>query len=112
MGCHASTANVCLSCFNWGSGSVGARALASNTCANKLSTTLVTDCKYYSGTNGGTTQTANNCSICKKDYMNINSATPTVACSNTASNTTTCTGKISNCEQTVCLTTNGTNYYT
>jgi len=75
MGCHASTANTCTACFNWGSGKVKARALASNTCANQLSTTAITDCKYYSGTNGGSTQTVDNCQMCNKDWLNINDNT-------------------------------------
>jgi len=112
MGCAMSTADSCSSCFNWGSGSVGARALASNACTNALSTTAVTDCKFYSGVNGGSTQTINNCSMCTKDFLNLNNnASPvTVTCSDTAANTTTCTGKVANCDQTACYTADGTNY--
>lgn len=111
MGCAMSTADSCTACFNWGSGSVGARALASNACANKLTTTAITDCKFYSGVNGGSTQTINNCSMCNKDFLNMNNnGTPTVTCSDTAANTTTCTGKVSNCDQTSCYTADGSSY--
>lgn len=110
MGCAMSTADSCNSCFNWGSGSIKARALASNACTNALTTTAITDCKFYSGTNGGSTQTIGNCSLCSKDYLNMNNNTTTVTCSDTAANTTTCTGKVANCDQTACYTADGTNY--
>lgn len=110
MGCHATTANTCLSCFNWGSGSVGVRALVSSSCTTAMTTTKVTDCKWYSGTNNGTTQDVNNCQMCNKDYLNKNASTAVPTCSNTALNTTTCSAKVSNCEQTVCYTANGTTY--
>merc|ERR1711988_2071473 len=46
-----SAANVCTQCHNWGSGSVGARYLASNACLNKLANANVTttDVKFYAG---------------------------------------------------------------
>jgi len=97
MGCSSSTADVCTSCFNWGSGSVGARYLSSNTCTNKLSTSKVTDCKYYTGNQSSDTASYYNCLACNKDFRNNNANTNTMTCSNTAANTTTCTGKVSDC---------------
>merc|ERR1712226_778839 len=46
-----SAANVCTRCHNWGSGSLGARYLASNACANALANANVTttDIKFYAG---------------------------------------------------------------
>ena len=110
MACNMSTANACDACFNWGSGSVKARALISSACTTVMSTTLITDCKYYSGSNNGTTQTITNCQVCNKDFLNVNANTTTVTCSNTAANTTTCTGKVSDCDQTTCYTADGTTY--
>jgi len=111
MGCDMSTANTCTSCYNYGSGSIGARALASSACANKLATTLVTDCKFYSGYNAGSAQTVNNCQRCNsKTYLNMNLNTLTVGCSDTAISTSTCTGAIANCEQTACYTADGSAY--
>ena len=109
MGCNSATANICDSCFNWGSGKVGARALSSNTCTNLLSTTAINDCKIYSGTNDGSTQTISNCFFCGKDFLNLNSNDTTVTCSNTSSHDT-CSDKLLNCNQTVCSTTDGSTY--
>merc|ERR1712193_450416 len=47
MGCSAT--NVCNTCFNFASGKVGAKSLASNTCTAALTRTI-TDAKFYSGT--------------------------------------------------------------
>lgn len=110
MGCSNVTANACLSCFNWGSGSIGARSLISAACTSALTTTAVTDCKFYYGTNNGTTQTLSNCMMCNKDFYNMNASTTVVTCSNTAASTTVCTGKIDNCAQTACYTADGTTY--
>ena len=110
MGCDTNTADSCLACFNWGSGSIGARALISALCTTAITTALVTDCKFYSGFGNGTTQSLSNCSMCNKDFINQNANTTTVTCSNTAANTTTCTGKIDNCLQTACYTADGTTY--
>jgi|ERR1712232_828559 len=108
MACSATTANHCDACFNWGTGSVKARALEANTCQGALSTTAVTDCKYYSGTNDGKTQTADNCSVCNsKNYLNIittttvegknTTKTVTLTCSDTSATAATCSSPVSNC---------------
>merc|ERR1711976_1021342 len=62
MGCSAT--NVCSSCFNWGSGSVGARSLASNTCTTKLTKTT-TDAQNYNGTHTNSSNWAWSAVICK-----------------------------------------------
>lgn len=111
MGCHASTADKCTSCFSWASGSIKAKALNSSTydCKTALSYT-VTDAKYYDG--AATTTTAasansnyNHVMVCSKDFLNYTSASGANACSNTA--LTGCT-KIDNCDQTVCWDASGT----
>merc|ERR1712224_1183556 len=103
---------ACDSCFNWGSGSVGARALSSNACANKLTgTALKANCKFYDGTNNGSTA-AFNCMKCNKKWNNKSAAssTYTQSCSDTAANTTTCNATISDCDNNVCYTADGTTY--
>ena len=110
MGCSMSTADHCESCFNWGIGTIGARALASNACTTQLKTTAITDCKFYSGTNDGTLQTINDCTQCNKSFLNMDLNSFLVTCNDTAINTTICTGKVSDCLQTSCYTADGTNY--
>jgi len=62
MGC--SSTNVCSSCFNWGSGTVGARSLASSTCTATLTRT-VSNAKFYSGTHTNTSVWASGAASCK-----------------------------------------------
>ena len=85
MGC--SSTNVCSSCFNWGSGKVGARSLASNTCTATL-TRLTTDAKMYSGTFTSTSNWSVGSVFCKDSkyhYVDSTVATPyTSTCSKTA----------------------------
>lgn len=100
-------ATTCSACFNWGSGTIGARQLASNACSTKVANT-VTDCKFYKGTITSTKSTSD-CMVCNnKTYLNIKdhatASSITVACSNTASSTTTCKAAVSNCDQTFCFT--------
>lgn len=102
MGCHETTADYCISCFNWDSSLEGARKLSSGSCKEKLVDTLVGSCKYYIGTNDGVTQTYDNCMICIKDFLNWNNDTSTVSCSNESPHKTICFSTINNCEQTVC----------
>merc|ERR1711976_632305 len=86
MGCSAT--NVCSSCFNWGSGSVGARSLASNTCTTKLTRTI-TDAKFYSGTHTNTSSYAWSSASCKDNskkylYNDLTAAAPyTATCQDT-----------------------------
>merc|ERR1712048_1025517 len=63
-------ATTCSSCFNWGSGTVGARNLATNACTTKV-TNAITDCKYYSGLTT-TTKTCSDCGVCDgKTWLNV-----------------------------------------
>jgi len=111
-GCDASVANKCTSCFNWGSGKVGARGHNTGVTPNDCKTALhlkVTDTKDYSGS---TLTTANNNTIssvsrCKKDYKNWVAASNTLTCSKTATTISPAASKISNCQTTVVNDTNG-----
>lgn len=107
MGCSSTAATGCLSCFNWGSGKVGARQLSSAatyTCTTALAVTT-TDCKVYSGA-AYYGYTSGTCRWCKsKTWLNnsVSSASVTTkTCSNTAIITATCSASVSNCHQMVC----------
>merc|ERR1712177_192888 len=82
-------ATTCSKCFNWGSGTIGARQLATNACSTKVANS-VTDCKYY---NGGitSTKTTLDCMMCNsKKWLNI-------------TDTNTCKTEVANCDQSVCF---------
>jgi len=105
IGCSSTTTNACTSCFNWGSGKIGAKALnvSSSNCQTALSLT-VTDAKFYIGSTTTTNSLAtgtlfNNVLQCKKTYLNYTYTGGVTACSNTA--TSGCTA-VSNCDQMVC----------
>merc|ERR1711967_55180 len=85
MGCNATT-SVCDSCFNWGSGSVGARLLANNNCQTALPAAVKTaDTKYYSGLmTSTTTKGLEDSAVCTQDYKNFVENGSTVTCSKTA----------------------------
>merc|ERR1711957_1052951 len=54
--CDASTADKCTACYNKGNDTTfNARALATNACANVITTAKITGCKVYNGTSDGTT---------------------------------------------------------
>merc|ERR1712070_252509 len=96
MGCSMSTTNSCTSCFNWGSGTVGARSYATvsslTNCIAALPTTLVTaNCGFYNGfqSSTATTKASGNCSWCKKKYLTYTVSGSTEVCTDTA--TTGCT---------------------
>jgi len=107
MSCSSTASTGCLSCFNWGSGSVGARKLSASstyTCTAAL-TVKTTDCKVYTGaaTNAGTSGTCRWCN--SKTWRNESysaAGVNTMTCSNTAIQATTCTTSVSNCYQMVC----------
>jgi len=111
MSCDSTTANKCMTCFNWGSGKVGARAYNSSSYHCTTTLTLTTaNTMFYSGSITTTTTNSagtgyNNVWQCKKTYLNYTGSSGVSACSDTASPTT-CT-KISNCEQSKCHTTSG-----
>merc|ERR1711862_443211 len=102
MGCHMTTANSCTSCFNWGSGTVGARSLTTTNnlgnCITALPSALTTsNCKMYSGSalSTATTKGSSNCSWCPKKYLTYTLTGTTEVCTDTA--TTGCTA-VSNAE--------------
>jgi len=106
MGCHMTTANSCTSCFNWGSGKVGARSLTTtnnlNNCITALPSALTTaNCQVYSGSaaSTATTKGSSNCTWCKKKYLTYTVTGTTEVCTDTA--TTGCTA-VSNAEFTKC----------
>merc|ERR1711937_130865 len=106
MGCHMTTANSCTSCFNWGSGKVGARSATTTNnltnCITALPSALVTaNCKTYSGAalSTATTKGSTNCSWCSKKYLTYTVTGTTEVCTDTA--TTGCTA-VSNSEFTKC----------
>jgi hypothetical protein len=108
MGCHATTANQCTACFNWGSGKVGARALSTSgviNCQTAITASWrVTDAKVYSGAEntGQSVQTITSVLVCKKDYKNFTQTGSALACSDTsiALNSVTVT-KVKDCQSTV-----------
>merc|ERR1711970_1120990 len=111
MTCSAN--NSCGSCFNWGSGTVGARSLGSSTCTTALSRTM-TDAKYYSGTHTNTSAWAMGSAVCKDSskyqYLDMTIASPysSVCQSTTISGVT----RISNCKFDVVNKTGSTTYTT
>merc|ERR1712151_815823 len=89
---NTDNATTCSSCFNWGSGTIGARQLATGSCANAVAN-KITDCKYYVGIISGTMKTVGDCMMCnKKTWLNMQDhSTPAsivVTCSDTAIDTT------------------------
>merc|ERR1712151_836987 len=103
---NTDNATTCSSCFNWGSGTIGARQLATGSCANAVAN-KVTDCKYYNG-NITSTKTTGDRMMCNgKKWLNLtDSSTPAsivVACSDTAIDTTKCASEVANCSQSVCF---------
>merc|ERR1719215_1054594 len=106
MGCHQTTANSCTSCFNWGSGKVGARGRATanalDNCQAAQPTVLTTaNCKFYSGSALTTTtaKSSGNCSFCSKKYRVWTVATSAETCTDTAASG--CTA-VANAEFTTC----------
>merc|ERR1711976_32661 len=98
-------ATTCSSCFNWGSGDIGAKQLATNACASAVSN-AITDCKYYNGVITST-MSLQDCAVCdSKTWLNLTdhgtAASRLRTCSDTAVNTTTCTAVPSNCDQGLC----------
>merc|ERR1712196_664473 len=68
MSCN--TTSQCTGCFNWGSGKVGARSLATNVCTAALTRTIAKDVKFYSGTHTSTSTWAAGAAVCKGNkYM-------------------------------------------
>merc|ERR1712146_440569 len=62
MSCN--TSSQCTACFNWGSGKVGARSLASNVCTTALTRT-VSNAQLYSGTHTNSSVWSWASAVCK-----------------------------------------------
>lgn len=107
MGCSATVANHCTSCFDWGSGTVGARGMAtvssvSNCIAARPAALATTNCKFYLTVNtSATAKTSMNCMWCNKKYLAYNATTSAETCTDTV--TTGCTA-IANARFTRCNT--------
>jgi len=108
--CDATTANKCTACYNKGNDTTfNARALATNACANVITTGKIDTCKVYSGASDGLLFTTQECVLCTtaSDWLNITSGTgitTAVTCSATAiepSPGTDC-ATITDCTQNVC----------
>jgi len=98
-------ATTCSACFNWGTGTIGARKLATNACATTV--TAITDCKYYNG-KITSTRTVYDCMMCNsKKWLNITDhntpASIAITCVDTAIDTTNCASEVANCDQSICL---------
>jgi len=108
--CDATTADKCTGCYNKGNDTTfNARALATNACANVITTGKIDTCKVYSGTGDGLVVSTQSCVLCTtaSDWMNITSATSVttvVTCSATKIEPSTATNcaVITGCTQNVC----------
>merc|ERR1712226_663965 len=69
--CNAvSDSNACEKCFYYQVASgTGARILASSTCTSKRSTSLITNCMLYSGTQTSDALAAGTCLACASGYV-------------------------------------------
>merc|ERR1712195_193675 len=80
--CDATTADKCTGCYNKGNDTTfNARALATNACANVITTAKVTGCKVYTSHSDATT---------------------TVACATAAQDVSGCAAAMASCLQNVC----------
>jgi hypothetical protein len=106
------SATTCSACYNYNLGTTGAKQFSTTTCATAVANT-VTDCLWYSGTITST-KALTDCGQCNsKTWMNVSSVSvgaPTIACSATASSTTTCTAAVASCDQSYCLQTATSTY--
>merc|ERR1712232_1479971 len=102
MGCDPVYPNKCTSCYNFGSGTVGARILANGSCTYRRSQSLIDGCKYYSGmsTNDVKAQVCMRCNDGLHMNFEYNNAYAVPSCNNThCSGTSTMT----NCKQRACF---------
>merc|ERR1712195_369392 len=108
--CDATTADKCTGCYNKGNDTTfNARALATNACANVITTAKVTGCKVYTSHSDGTTIGSQNCIQCTvaAEWMNIvqtasNASTTSVACATAAQDVSGCAAAMASCLQNVC----------
>merc|ERR1711957_872626 len=76
--CDATTADKCTKCYNKGNDTTfNARALATNACANVITTGKIDTCKVYSGASDGLLFTTQECVLCTtaSNWLNITSGT-------------------------------------
>merc|ERR1711862_118115 len=110
-----SATSACDACYNWGSGTVGAKQLNGVLCSTAVANT-VKDCKYYN-TQITSTKAINDCAVCDgKTWLNITdhatAASIVITCSDTASVPASCSASVSNCKQRMCVTSStGTSGY-
>merc|ERR1711957_461892 len=95
--CGATTADKCTACYNKGDDTTfNARALATNACANVITTAKITGCKAYNGTSDGTTFAYNSCIQCTTaaEWLIITNSdattTTAMACGAMSASYTTC----------------------
>jgi len=101
---------ACTGCFNWGSGTIGAKQYlvgsAPAACAVAVAN-KITDCKYYKGDVLGSAKSPNDCSVCNKDWFNVvdhaTATSQTATCSDTAIGVTVCDAIPDNCDNGLCL---------
>jgi len=106
MACN-SDSNICDACFNWGTGTILARALKDQNCKTLLPANLQQkDCKYYSGTMlfSQVYQEFNDCLMCNKSFLIWDNNNKTGEC---RSDPVPGCSKIQNCLTTVCYLENG-----
>jgi len=112
------TNKTCTSCFNWGTAARAYNSANADVCLSMIINNPITDCKIYSGTYtdvpSANSPEVDSCSKCEKTYYNVwelsDGGNMTANCSD--SKGTGCTGKIDNCQQTICYShySNGTIY--
>jgi len=106
--CDATTADKCTGCYNKGNDTTfNARALATNACANVITTGKIDTCKVYSGASDGLLFTTQECVLCTtaSNWLNITSGTgitTAVTCSATKIDPATACTTITDCTQNVC----------
>jgi len=114
--CDATTADKCTGCYNKGNDTTfNARALATNACANVITTAKVTGCKAYNGVSDGTTFAYNTCIQCATaaEWLIITNSdattTTAMACGAMSATNTTCStnGAIASCLQNTCHSVDG-----
>merc|ERR1711953_135280 len=97
--------NTCVGCFNWGSGTIGARELASAKCLVKVSNPVL-NCLFYNNIISSTKK-YEDCVVCNnKTWLNLTEASKNISkieCSDTAVKATTCKAKVANCLQSMCV---------
>merc|ERR1712159_204826 len=93
-----SATDTCDACFNWGSGKVGARSLATNTCTATLSRTTA-NALWYNGTHTNTSTWAWSAAACKSGkYHQVDQTVAAPHSSTCTSTLATGATKVADCE--------------